>query len=72
VFIVGMGRVGRTVADALADAAIGYVVIERGVPRGLDLATTVLRELGLDDDAVAAWMRRQQERALAGGAAKAA
>lgn len=159
VFIVGMGRIGRTLADALNEFSIGYVaierddrrfreaaadgyavifgdssdpriwepvalhgrrlflltapsfetssavtsmvtslyptlrriaavhtdeeaqqfqsigiapVIERGVPRGLDLAAAVLNEMGISDDAIGDWMRRQQERALSTGLAVAA
>jgi Kef-type K+ transport system membrane component KefB len=41
-------------------------VIDRSVPPGLDLATLVLGELGVDPDRLGEWMSRQQERALSG------
>ncbi|HEY0352892.1 MAG TPA: cation:proton antiporter [Enterovirga sp.] len=51
--------------DAELFLSIGlHPVIDRSQPPGLDLAAAVLDELGVDPDAVAAWMRRQQERAL--------
>ena len=47
-------------------------VIDRSVPRGLDVAMIVLSEMAIDADAIGAWMRRQQERALSDGEAMAA
>lgn len=38
-------------------------IVETGRPDGLDTATAVLGELGVDSDAVAVWARRQNERA---------
>jgi CPA2 family monovalent cation:H+ antiporter-2 len=40
-------------------------VINRSTPRGLDLAAAVLRAQDLKEDRIRAWMKRQQERALA-------
>ena len=40
-------------------------VVNRSVPRGLDLAGAVLRSQNIDDEKISAWMQRQQERALA-------
>lgn len=42
-------------------------VVNRSVPRGLDLAARVLRHLRVEEDAIQAWMRREQERALQAG-----
>ena len=39
-------------------------VVDRSVPRGLDLAAAVLRSQAIDDERIRAWMQRQQERAL--------
>lgn len=39
-------------------------VVNRSVPRGIDLACAVLRAHGVSDDKVHAWMRRQQEQVL--------
>lgn len=39
-------------------------VVNRSVPRGLDLAAAVLRSQNIDDEKIRAWMQRQQERAL--------
>jgi len=39
-------------------------VVDRGRPRGTDLAAAVLAELGVDPDAVELWRRRQQQRAV--------
>ena len=47
-------------------------VIDRSVPRGLDVAMIVLGEMAIDADAIGAWMHRQQERALSDGEAMAA
>ncbi|MGE5778219.1 MAG: hypothetical protein ACM30D_02800 [Hyphomicrobiales bacterium] len=53
--------------------AIGVLpVVDRSVPPGLDLAAFVLGELGADPDRIGDWMRRQQQRALAGVRATAA
>jgi Kef-type K+ transport system membrane component KefB len=64
------------VADAAereAYAATGlHPVIDRSVPRGIDIAAAILRELRIDDDAIGGWMRRQQNRALESYAADAA
>jgi K+:H+ antiporter len=46
-------------------------VVDRSVPAGLDLAVFVLSELGVDPERIGEWMRRQQERALAGSRAVA-
>ncbi len=43
-------------------------VIDRSVPRGLDLAAAVLHELGVDAPQIGVWMARQQNRALAASA----
>jgi monovalent cation:proton antiporter-2 (CPA2) family protein len=39
-------------------------VVNRSIPRGLDLAATVLRYQQIDEAKIQEWMRRQQERAL--------
>lgn len=39
-------------------------VVDRSLPRGLDLAATVLRYHGIDEAKIETWMRRQQERAF--------
>jgi len=39
-------------------------VVNRSVPRGIDLAAAVLRVQRVDEVRIQAWMRRQQERAL--------
>jgi len=45
--------------------AIGLrAVVNRSVPRGLELAAAVLLAQGLDPSRIEAWMRREQERAL--------
>jgi hypothetical protein len=46
-------------------------VVDRSLPRGLDLAA-VLRSQGVDDDRIRAWMQRQQERAFETAAARPA
>ncbi|MEJ1976598.1 MAG: cation:proton antiporter [Acetobacteraceae bacterium] len=51
--------------DAQAERfhALGVrAVVDRGASPGLDLATAVLSELGIDADAIAGWMQRRQER----------
>ncbi|MFO1127411.1 MAG: cation:proton antiporter [Rhodospirillales bacterium] len=63
----------HTDAEAEQFRSIGIApVIERGVPRGLDLAVAVLNDMGVGDDAIGGWMRRRQERALSIGPAVAA
>ncbi|CAL1238956.1 cation:proton antiporter [Candidatus Methylocalor cossyra] len=50
-------------------AALGMrAVVNRSVPRGLELAAAVLAAQGVDDERIHAWMRRQQERLLSGAA----
>jgi len=45
--------------------AIGMrAVVSRSTPRGLDLAAAVLAHQGVEQRKIAAWMRRQQGRAL--------
>ena len=39
-------------------------VVDRSFPPGLDLATAVLGELGIEADSLSRWMRHQQERSL--------
>jgi hypothetical protein len=39
-------------------------VINRSVPRGLDLAAEVLRFKSIDETKIQDWMQRQQERSL--------
>ena len=39
-------------------------VVDRSVPRGLDVAAAVLRHLGIEGPRIEAWMRRQQERSF--------
>jgi CPA2 family monovalent cation:H+ antiporter-2 len=46
-------------------------VIDRSVPRGLDLASQVLGVLGVEPARIGEWMRQQQERALSSTAAMA-
>lgn len=54
-------------ADAQRFRAIGVrAVLDRGFPPGLDLAVAVLGELGISEDELAGWIRRQQDRALGG------
>lgn len=63
----------RNEAEAEQFQSIGITpAIDRSIPRGLDLAVIVLTDLGIDAEAIGAWMRRQQERALSKGAALAA
>jgi K+:H+ antiporter len=45
-------------------------VVNRSVPRGLDLAAEVLRSQGVDETRIQAWMQRQQERALEAAATR--
>jgi CPA2 family monovalent cation:H+ antiporter-2 len=39
-------------------------VVDRSIPRGLDLAAAVLRHQGIEEAKIEAWMRLRQERAL--------
>lgn len=41
-----------------------FPVTDRSIPRGLDMAATVLRSQHIDDARIEAWMQRQQERGL--------
>jgi monovalent cation:H+ antiporter-2, CPA2 family len=45
-------------------------VVNRSVPRGLDLAAEVLRSQGVDETRIQSWMQRQQERALEAAATR--
>jgi hypothetical protein len=45
-------------------------VVNRSVPRGLDLAAAVLRSQAVDEARIRAWMQRQQERALEAAATR--
>jgi hypothetical protein len=47
-------------------------VVTRSVPRGLELAAEVLRSQGVADEAVRAWMQREQERGLESAAQRTA
>jgi CPA2 family monovalent cation:H+ antiporter-2 len=47
-------------------------VVDRSVPRGLDLAAAVLRSQGVDEARTLAWIQRQQERALDAAATRRA
>ncbi|WP_036263731.1 cation:proton antiporter [Methylocapsa aurea] len=49
--------------EGFAEAGL-FPVFDRSLPPGLDPAAAILRDLGIDDDAIGAWMRRQQDRAL--------
>ncbi len=52
-------------ADVQRFHAVGVrAVPDRGVPRGLDLATAVLIELGVDPDELIEWAQRQRRRAM--------
>ncbi len=51
--------------DKIRFEAVGMrPVVNRSVPRGIDLAAAVLRCQRVDEAKIQAWMRRQQERAL--------
>src|SRR5262249_20410958 len=53
--------------------AIGMrAVISRSIPKGLELAAAVLAHHGVDERKIAAWMRREQDRALEAVASEAA
>jgi CPA2 family monovalent cation:H+ antiporter-2 len=55
----------ETDADRQRFEAIGMrVVVSRSTPRGLELAAAVLAHHGVEQRKVAAWMQRQQQRAL--------
>lgn len=57
----------RDEADRERFEALGIVpVLDRGTPRGIDIAAALLAEWGVDPGAIDLWRRRQQERALAG------
>jgi CPA2 family monovalent cation:H+ antiporter-2 len=59
--------------DVARFGAIGMVpVVNRSVPRGLDLAAAVLRSQGVDEVKIQAWLQRQQERALEASATRQA
>ncbi len=60
-------------ADAERFRSIGVLpVTDRSAPPGLDLAAQVLAELGTDPERIGQWVRREQERVLAGRHAMAA
>lgn len=60
-------------ADAERFRSIGVLpVTGRSAPPGLDLAAQVLAELGTDPERIGQWVRREQERVLAGRHAMAA
>jgi monovalent cation:H+ antiporter-2, CPA2 family len=60
-------------ADRARFEAIGMrPVVNRSVPRGLDVAAAVLRSQAVDEARIQAWMQRQQERALEAAAARRA
>ncbi len=60
-------------AEAERFRAIGVLpVTDRSLPPGLDLAAQVLAELGVEPERIGHWMRREQERTLAGRQAVAA
>jgi CPA2 family monovalent cation:H+ antiporter-2 len=66
VFYPHVQRIALLTDEAELDRfrAIGVAgVLDRGRPRGVDLAEAVLVELGVEPDAIAAWARRQQQRA---------
>ena len=45
-------------------AALGLrAVVDRGFPPGVDLATAVLAEVGVEEEAITGWMRGEQQRA---------
>ena len=55
----------RDEAEAEQFRSIGILtVLDRSAPPGLDLAVSVLTELGIEAERVARWMRKEQERAL--------
>jgi CPA2 family monovalent cation:H+ antiporter-2 len=49
--------------EAFVEAGL-LPIIDRSLPRGLDMAAAVLRDLGIDDAAIGAWKQRAQDRAL--------
>ncbi len=60
-------------ADAERFRALGLTaVVDRSLPRGMDLASHVLGLLGVEPGLIGAWMQRQHERALSGSAVMAA
>ena len=46
------------------DALGLHAVVDRSIPKGIDLAAAVLLAHGIDETKVSEWMRRQQEQAL--------
>jgi hypothetical protein len=55
----------RSAEDRERFQGIGmHPVVDRSVPPGLDLAGAILTEIGIEPEAIGAWKRRQQERAL--------
>ena len=65
----GLTRIAVVPNEAEAERfrSIGVLpVIDRSLPPGLDLAAQVLTELGVDPERIGQWMRREQERTLAG------
>lgn len=55
----------RSAEESSAFAAAGVIpVVDHSLPRGLDFSAAILREFNIDSDAIGAWMRRQQDRAL--------
>jgi len=46
------------------DALGARAVVDRSIPKGIDLAAAVLLAHGIGEDKVSEWMRRQQEQAL--------
>ena len=45
--------------------AVGmHPVVNRSIPRGIDIAAAVLRSQHVDEAKIQVWMQRQQERAL--------
>ena len=62
----------RTDAEAEQFRSLGIVpVVERSVPRGLDLAVAVLTEMGVDAELTGPWIRRLQDQALSRASAVA-
>jgi CPA2 family monovalent cation:H+ antiporter-2 len=52
-------------SEAAQFDALGMrAVVSRSVPKGLELAAAILAHQGVERSAIAAWMRRQQDRAL--------
>jgi Kef-type K+ transport system membrane component KefB len=52
-------------SEAAQFDALGMrAVVSRSIPKGLELAAAILAHQGVERSAIAAWMRRQQDRAL--------